>query len=398
MRGDFRVRIRMRFGPVFFCFVVAAIAFSGCKKKAPLTPLPEVQVITAQATNVPIVQEWIGTLDGLVNAQIRAQVTGYLLTRNYAEGGQVKKGDLLFEIDPRPFEAIVDQALGKTGQDQAQLAKAQLDVARNEPLAKNQAISQADLDNAVQAERAAEAQVKADEAAVVNARLNVGFTKVTSPIDGLAGIAQAQIGDLVGPNGPVLTTVSTINPMRVFFNVSERSYLGYWRKVMESTNDNELPLQLILADGSTYPEKGRFFMADRQVSPTTGTLQMAGLFPNPHFILRPGQYARVRAQVGMKRGVVVVPQRVVSEMQGSYQVTIIDDQNKAHALTVEVGEQQGSNWIIEKGLEPGQRIVIEGIEKAKDGALVNPRFYQARNMAADTAGTTNGTPPEKATR
>jgi RND family efflux transporter MFP subunit len=385
MRGDFRVRIRVRYGPVFFGFVLAAIAFSGCKKKAPPTSPPEVQVIIAQATNVPIFQEWIGTLDGLVNAQIRAQVTGYLLTRNYTEGGHVKKGDLLFQIDPRPFEAIVDQALGKTAQDQAQLAKAQLDVARYEPLVKNQAISQADLDNAVQAQRAAEAQVKADEAAVVNARLNVGFTKVTSPIDGLAGIALAQIGDLVGPTGRVLTTVSTIDPMRVFFNVSERSYLGYWRKLMDATNgDNELPLQLILADGSTYPEQGRFFMADRQVSPTTGTLQVAGLFPNPHLILRPGQYGRVRAQVGIKRGVVLVPQRVVSEMQGSYQVTIIDDQNKAHAVTVEVGEQEGSNWIIEKGLEPGQRIVIEGIEKAKDGVRVDPKLFQARNIAADS--------------
>jgi membrane fusion protein (multidrug efflux system) len=377
MRGFFRVRA----WPILYASL-GAFWFSGCKKAATPPPPPEVQVISVETTNVPIFQEWIGTLDGLVNAQIRAQVSGYLLTQNYLEGSEVKKGDLLFQVDPRPFEAIVDQAAAKLAQDQAQLAKAQLDVNRFEPLAKKQAIPQSDYENAVQAQRAAEAQVKADEAAVVNARLNVGFTKVTAPIEGLAGIAQAQIGDLVGPTGPVLTTVSTINPMRVFFNVSEKSYLTYWGKFMESTNvETGLPLQLILADGSVYPEKGHFYMADRQVSPSTGTLQIAGLFPNPKFILRPGQYARVRAQIDVKRDVVFVPQRVVSEMQGQYQVTVVDDQNKAHGVTVEVGEQQGSNWIIERGLEPGQRIVIEGLEKAKDGTVVNPKPFQARDVA-----------------
>lgn len=382
--------LRVRHGPVLLTISLLSCLLTGCKKKAAPPAPPEVQVILAQETNVPIFHEWIGTLDGLVNAQIRAQLTGYLLSQNYVDGAQVKKGDLLFQIDPRPFEAALDQAQAKLAQDQAQLGKAQLDVKRYEPLARNQAISQEELDNAVQAQRAAEAAVKADDAAIVNARLNVGFTKVISPIDGLAGLAQAQIGDLVGPTGPVLTTVSTLNPMRAFFNVSESSYLTYWRHLLESTNANDsLPLQLILADGSVYPAKGKFFMADRQVNPTTGTLQVAGLFPNPNFILRPGAYARVRAQTGIERGVVVLPQRAVSEMQGSYQVSVIDDQNKAHSVPVTVGEQQGSNWIIQKGVQPGQRVVVEGLEKAKDGATVVPKLIEARAVAQEANGRTN---------
>jgi membrane fusion protein (multidrug efflux system) len=362
----------------------------GCKKKPAPAPPPEVFFITAQSTNVPLFQEWIATLDGLVNAQIRAQVSGYLLKQEYPDGGHVKKGDPLFEIDPRPFEAALNQATAKLAQDQAQLGKARLDVERYTPLAKTQAISQEELDNATQAKLAAEAQVKADEASIENAKLNVGFTKVLSPIDGLAGIAQAQIGDLVGPTGPVLTTVSTLDPMRAFFNVSERSYLTFWRKLIESTNaNNALPLELILGDGSVYPERGKFYMVDRQVNPTTGTLQIAGLFPNPKYILRPGQFGRVRAQTDIKHDVFVVPQRVVTEMQGSYQVTVVDNDNKAHAVKVEVGDQQGSNWIVEKGLQPGQRLVVEGLEKAKDGAVVNPKPWQphANNEPPPTTAT-----------
>jgi membrane fusion protein (multidrug efflux system) len=362
----------------------------GCKKKPAPAPPPEVFFITAQSTNVPLFQEWIATLDGLVNAQIRAQVSGYLLKQEYPDGGHVKKGDPLFEIDPRPFEAALNQATAKLAQDQAQLGKARLDVERYTPLAKTQAISQEELDHATQARLAAEAQVKADEASIENAKLNVGFTKVLSPIDGLAGIAQAQIGDLVGPTGPVLTTVSTLDPMRAFFNVSERSYLTFWRKLIESTNaNNALPLELILGDGSVYPERGKFYMVDRQVNPTTGTLQIAGLFPNPKYILRPGQFGRVRAQTDIKHDVFVVPQRVVTEMQGSYQVTVVDNDNKAHAVKVEVGDQQGSNWIVEKGLQPGQRLVVEGLEKAKDGAVVNPKPWQphANNEPPPTTAT-----------
>ncbi|MDB6059774.1 MAG: efflux transporter, family, subunit, partial [Verrucomicrobiales bacterium] len=234
------------------------------------------QFITLTPTNVALTQEWIGSLEGGVNAQIRAQVPGYLLSQNYREGSEVQKGQLLFEIDPRPFQATLGQAQAKLAQDQAQLHKTEMDVKRYTPLAKEQAISQEDLDNAIQANLSAEAQVNADRAVITNAELSLGFARVTSPIKGLAGIALAQIGDLVGPSGNVLTTVSSINPIRVYFSVSEQSYLQYWRRFLdpENTDTNQLALQLVLTDGSVYPYKGKFYLADRQVNPTTGTLQI----------------------------------------------------------------------------------------------------------------------------
>lgn len=359
--------------------------FCGCEKKGVTTQPPEVWVITATPTNVPVFEEWIGTLDGFINAQIRAQVTGYLMTQNYAEGSHVKKGDLLFQIDPRPFQAALEQAEAKLTQDKAQFGKTQLDVKRFAPLAKEQAISQEQLDDATQAELAAEGQVKADEAAVKTAQLNLGFTKIISPIDGLAGVALGQIGDLVGQSGNVLTTVSTLDPIKVFFQVNEQSYLTFWRRfAMNPEKSNaEMSLELILSDGSVYPEKGRFFLADRQVNLTTGTLQIAGLFSNADFILRPGQYGQVRAQTQTKVNALVVPQRAVTQLQGSYQIFTVDNQNKAHIQTVKVGEQTGSQWIIESGLKPGDRVVVEGLQKAKEGVSVNPRPF---------AGQTNGLP------
>jgi RND family efflux transporter MFP subunit len=366
------------------CFVFLAIyLITGCKKKSAPPPPPEVQVITLAPTNVPIFEEWIGTLDGFVNAQIRAQVTGYLLVQNYAEGGEVKKGDLLFEIDPRPFQAALDQANAKLAQDQAQAGKTELDVKRYTPLAQEQAISQEQLDNAVQANLAATAQVKADEAAVENAQLNLDFTKIKSPVDGLAGTASAQIGDLVGQSGSVLTIVSTINPIKVFFQVSEQSYLTFWRRFINSTNaDENSPLQLVFSDGSVYPEKGNFFYADRQVNPDTGTLQIFALFPNANFVLRPGQYGRVRAQTQSKTNALIVPQRAVAELQGTYQVALVGETNSVHLQSVKVGEQVGANWIIESGLKAGDRIVVEGTQKAKEGTVVNPKPFDPSHPAA----------------
>ena len=358
-----------------FCLFV----FSGCKKKPAPPPPPEVQVITVVATNVSIIEEWIGALDGFVNAQIRAQVTGYLLTQNYKEGGEVKKGDLLFQIDPRPFQAALDQTQAKLAQDQAQAQKTELDVKRYTPLAKEQAVSQEQLDNAVQANLSALAQLKADEAAVENAQLNLDFTRIISPIDGLAGIALGQIGDLVSPSSGLLTTVSTINPIKVYFNVSEQSYFVLWRHYANSNeNDMALELQLILSDGTVFPEKGKFYMADRQVNPTTGTLQIVGLFANPQLLLRPGQYGRVRAQTQTKTNAVLVPQRAVAELQGAYQVVVVVEENttnKTHLKPVKVGEQIGSNWIIEDGLHPGDRVVVEGIQQAKEGTIVNSKPF-----------------------
>jgi len=367
-------------------FVVLISSAVGCKKKPAAPAPPQVEVMTLTTTNLPIFEEWIGTLEGYVNAQIRGQVTGYLLSQNYAEGSEVKQGDLLFEIDPRPFQAVLDQALAKLAQDQAQADKTELDVNRYTPLAREQAISQEELDDAVQANLGAVAQIKADEAAIENARLNLGFTKITSPIDGLAGLAQAQIGDLVGQSsGNVLTTVSTINPIKVYFQVSEQSYLTFWRRfIISQASPQDFPLQLIFADGSVYPGQGKFFFADRQVNPNTGTLQIVGLFSNADFTLRPGQYGRVRAETQMLTNAIIVPQRAVAELQGTYQVTVLTSTNTAHLENVTVGAQVGSGWVIQNGLQPGDRIVVEGTQKVKEGSAVTPVPYEEpTNNAAE---------------
>jgi membrane fusion protein (multidrug efflux system) len=359
----------------------------GCRPKPASKPPPEVLVMVVTPTNVPVFEEWIGTLEGFDNAQIRPQVTGYLLSQNYAEGRPVKKGDLLFQIDPRPFQAVLDQAEAKLAQNQANYVKTRLDLERYEPLAKKQAISQEDLDNAVQARLAAAAQVKADEAAVETARLNLGFTRITSPIDGLAGIALGQVGDLVGPPASLLTTVSTLNPIKVYFQVSEQSSLKFWRRFMgaAANTNQELPLELILSDGAIYPEAGRFMMADRQVNPTTGTLEIVGLFSNADYILRPGQYGRVRAQTHTRTNVMLLPQRALAELQGSYQVVVVDAQGRARLKPVRVGEQVGSNWIVEDGLQSGDRVVIEGIQQAKEGTLVDVKMFSPPGATNDPA-------------
>ncbi len=338
-----------------------------------------VQVVTVSPQDVPIYSDWVGSLDGYVNAQIRAQVTGYLLTQNYVEGSQVKKGDLLFEIDPRPFQAALDQAKGKLAQDEAQHGKTQLDVKRYIPLAGQNAISQQELDDAVQADLMAEAAIKSDQAAVETASLNLEFTRITSPIDGVAGLAQAQIGDLVGPGSGVLTTISTIDPIKAYFSISEQSYIAYRRQYTNTaeraTHEQGLELQLILADGTTYALPGKFYFAGREVNMTTGTLLVAGLFPNPDGVLRPGQFARVRAKTEIRTGALMVPQRAVSELQGSYQVAIVDSKTNVHIQPVTVGAQVGSNWLIEKGLQAGDRVIAEGVMKVKEGLPVNPQPF-----------------------
>ncbi len=335
--------------------------------------------MTVVPREVPVYKEWIGSLEGYVNAQIRAQVAGYLHSQDYSEGSEVKKGDLLFEIDPRPFQAALDQAKSKLAQDQAQESRTKWDVERYAPLAKQNAISQQEYNDAVQSNLAAQAQVKADDAAVEAAHLNLEFTRITSPIDGLAGIAQAQIGDLVGPNGPVLTTVSKIDPIKVYFTASEQSYLAYRHEYTNATeraaHEKELQLQLILADGSVFPHPGKFSFAGREVNPTTGTIQLVGIFPNPGFTLRPGQFARVRAMTQLRRDAITVPARAVSELQGSYQVAVVDNQEHVHLQSVSVGEQVGSDWLIERGLRAGERIVVEGTQKLKEGMTVQAQPY-----------------------
>jgi membrane fusion protein, multidrug efflux system len=369
--------------------LAAGFSLTGCGHKGPAAAAaPEVQTVTVTPKDVPIYQKWIGTLDGYPNAQIRAQVTGYLMKQDYVEGGEVKKGDLLFEVDPRPFQAALDQALGRLAQDEAQHGKTQLDVQRFTPLAREKAISQQELDDATQADLAAEAAIKADKAAVETATLNLEFCKITSPVDGIAGTAQAQIGDLVVPGGTVLTTVSTIDPMRVYFSISEQSYLAFYRQFTNAAereaSRSEMELQLILSDGSVYPLPGKWYFINRQVDVNTGTLQVAALFPNPDFVLRPGQYGLVRAKTETRRGAIVVPQRAVTELQGSYQVATVNAQGKVHIKTVQVGDQVGNDWLIESGLEPGDQVVAEGTQKAREGATVDPQPYK-EPVAGDAA-------------
>src|ERR1700723_2487932 len=360
---------------------------SGAQPGAPT----DVEVVQVEQKDVPIFGEWIGTLDGLVNADVRAQVTGYLQRQGYQEGAFVKKGQLLFQIDPRPFQAALDQTQGQLAQAKAALANAiavqgrtDLDVKRYKPLAQEQAASQQDLDNAVQNNLAAiatvetaKAQIKTYEAAVETAKINLDFTRLVSPIDGVAGQAQLQVGALMSPNSGVVTSVSTVNPIKVYFTVSEPQYLS-WRARFPTEEsrlqaDKELRLQLILADGLTYPHEGKFYFADRQVNETTGAIRIAALFPNPGNVLRPGGYARVRATVRTQNDAVLVPQRSVSQLQGSYQLAVVDAESKVSIRTVQLGPQVGNQWIVLSGLKPGERVVAEGTQKGGDGAKGNAK-------------------------
>jgi len=354
----------------------------------------DVEVVKVDQRDVPIYAEWIGTLDGLVNADVRAQVTGYLSQQAYQEGAFVKKGQLLFQIDPRPFQAALDQAEGLLAQAKANLLNAeavqkrtQLDVDRYTPLAREQAASQQDLDNAVQNNLAAiatvetvRAQIKTNDAAVETARINLDFTRLIAPIDGIAGQAQLQVGALVSTASPAVTTVSTVDPIKVFFTVSEPQYLTFRRKwypteASREAADKALHLQLILADGTTYPSEGTFSFADRQVDVGTGAIRIAALFPNPGNILRPGGYARVRATVRTQKDALLVPQRAVTELQGSYQVAVVDSENKVSIRPVKLADAIGSEWIVLDGLKPGERVIAEGVQKVRPGAAVKPKPF-----------------------
>ena len=386
---------------------------------------PGVEVVQVIQKDVPVYREWIGTLDGMVNAEIKAQVTGYLLKQVYAEGSLVKEGQPLFEIDPRPFLAALDQAKATLAQAEGRLAEAngqlleaqaqvlrseanqgrtQLDVNRYTPLAKAGGVTEQDLDNAVQANLAAKAEVEAakakvetgkativsakaavaaGKAAVVNAELNLGFTKIVSPIAGIAGIANAQIGNLVNAGGDRLTTVSTMDPIKVYFTASEQAYLRYLRANPNLTETElqaqirQFDLELVLADGNVYPRRGRILFVDREVDPKTGAIRLAGVFPNPANELRPGQYGRVRAITDVRRNALLVPQRAVVELQGGYQVAVVGNGNKVSMRAVKVGERSGSMWVITDGLNAGETVVAEGTMKVRPGMQVKPVAYVA---------------------
>jgi RND family efflux transporter MFP subunit len=402
--------------------IPAALVAAGCTRATSAGGSqrpPEVEVALVEERDVPVYREWIGTIDGLVNAAIKAEVSGYLLSQDYAEGSFVRKGQLLFEIDPRPFQAALDQAKGQLAhakgqlsQAKAQLAQAQaqlsqsianqgrtqLDVDKYTPLAKQQAITQQELDNAVQNNMASAAAIEASKAGVETARaqieasnaavesaqaaveaaqVNIGFTHLISPIDGIVGQAQVQVGNLVGPSSGVITMVSTLDPIKANFTVGEQEYLSLTRGGVSDLA--KLQLELILADGSTYPQKGKFSFADRQVNQNTGAIQLTGLFPNPGNRLRPGQYGRVRAAIGTSAGALLIPQRAVTELQGSYQVAVVDSVNKVGIRAVKLGDRVGSMWIVAEGLKAGERVVAEGVQQAHPGIQVSPKPFVEGN-------------------
>ena len=434
-------------GLVILAVIIFAVRSNKPAQAAPRPP--DVQVVTVEQKDVPVYSEWIGSTDGSVNAEIKAQVTGYLLHQIYKEGAFVKKGELLFEIDPKPFQAALDQANAKVLQYQGQLAQAtsqisqaeaqvaqsnsqllqaqaqlaqsqanqvktQLDADREAKLIESGVVSQQEYDNAMQANLAAKAQVKAAEATVEAARaqlmqakaqvnttkageaaangqletakaevntaiFNLGLTKIVAPIDGIAGIAQAQVGNLVSPASAALTTISAVDPIKVYFTLSEQEYLRFTkRNLIEArpgASVTQMDLQMILADGTTYPEKGSIYLADRQVDQKTGAIRIAGVFPNPGNVLRPGQYGRVRAITATRNAALLVPQRAVIELQGSYQVAVIGSGNHVEFRSVKVGDRIDSMSIIEDGLKSGESVIVEGLQKVKPGVVVNPKSF-----------------------
>ncbi len=400
---------------VTLLLAVVALVSAGCEKKeqAAPPPPPDVEVVQVEQKDVPITKEWVATLDGFVNAQVTAQVSGYLMKQLYGDGQFVKKGAPLFQIDERPFQAALDQAKGNLQQAQgnlsvtksnldtwmARLGKTELDVARYTPLAAESAISKQELDDAVQANLAAKAQVEsakaaieaakatveASKAAVDTAQLNLGFTTIVSPVNGVAGIATAQVGNLVGPQTGSLTTVSTVDPILVNFTPSEQEYLNAWRIAGESWEREDailrnLKFTLTLADGRTYPYEGRLYAINRQVDVRTGAILLRTEFPNPGNVLRPGGFGRISTVTRTQKGALLLPQRSVSELQGNYQVAVVGDDNKVSIRTIKAGSKFDSMWIIDEGLKPGERVVADGVQKVREGMQVNPKPYQPASV------------------
>ena len=364
--------------------VAAALLLFGCKPAEPAKALPPPEVLVAPATlrDVPVYREWIGTLEGSENAEIRARVTGYLRKRDYKEGSLVKKGGVLFEIDPRPFEAALEEAKNQLAQTEAIQRASQAEYERSQYLFKRKVISEKEYINKMQLNVSNLAKIGALKAAMEQARLNLGFCTITSPVDGIAGISKAQVGDLVGmANGTPLTSISTVDPIKVIFPVSEGEYLAASRRVQEAM---EVPfdkrpksIDLILADGKSFPHRGRLLSVDRQVKTSTGTIQVTALVPNPGGVLRPGFFARARILANVLKNAVIVPQRAVSEIQGAYQVAVVGKDGKAEIRPVEVGPRVGMDWVITSGLKAGKSVVVEGIQKVKTGALVAPKPWIA---------------------
>jgi membrane fusion protein (multidrug efflux system) len=368
-----------RFSTCLYSYTISfatALLLSGCDKPAqPAMQPPTVTVTTVIEKDVPIASDWVATLDGFTNAQIQPQVTGYLIKQTYQEGSFVHKDDVLFQIDPRPFQAVVDQAKAQLGQANAQLGLAVINVNRDTPVAKLHAIAQSQLDNDIQAKLSAEAAVESAKATVETAELNLGFTQVRSLIDGIAGLAQTQVGSLVSPT-TILTTVSKVDPIKVYFPISEQEYLRIADKISGSVNllssENPVPLTLTLANGNEYSQKGKIIFADRQVDTQTGTIRIVGIFPNHGNILRPGQFGRIRAVTDNRKNAFLIPQRAVTDLQGNFQVAVVGSDDKVEIRKVTVGDRVGELWIISDGLKAGERVITEGFQKVGPGSPVKP--------------------------
>ena len=354
-----------------------ALTFSGCGPKAPPPPPPpEVLVAEVKQHDVPIYNEYVGQLDASVNATIQSRVQGYLISQNYKEGQPVKKDDVLCEIDRRPFEAALAQAKAAFLQADASAKQAEMNAQRAADLFQRKVSSEQERDNAVQSAAAARAQAEAQRAAVEQAQLNLDYTTIHAPVDGIAGLVRVQVGDLISA-GTTLTTVTKVDPIKAYFTVSEQRYSEYSRRYADPqeriAHEKELSFELILADGTVYPHTGEMYAADNQVDVRTGSLRIAALFPNPGNILRPGQFARIRVRSEVKPGALLVPQRAVTELQGTNQVAVVGPDNKVHIQPVKMGRRIDHEWIVEEGLKAGDKVIVEGVQKAREGAVVNPK-------------------------
>jgi membrane fusion protein (multidrug efflux system) len=365
-------------------FSAAVFSLLGCEKKAVQTeaaPPPEVLVTQVVKADVPVVHEWVGTLSGSVNADIRARVNGYLQKKDYDEGSFIKEGDLMFEIDPRPFEAALAGAKSQLLEEQAVQLATQADFERSQDLFNKKVISVQEFENKRQLNQANVAKVAALEAAVQTAQLNLGFTKIAAPVDGIAGIAKAQIGDLVGPGSTeTLTTVSKIDPIRLYFPLSEKDYRQYANRIKEvmqiPESERKEDTELVFADGTVYPQKGKFSFLDRQVDPTTGTILVAGNFPNPEHTLRPGQFAKARVVLENISGALLVPERALVELQGSYQIGVLGEDNKAEIRPIKIGPRYKGQVVVTEGLKEGEKVIVEGVQKVRPGMVVTAKPYR----------------------
>jgi membrane fusion protein (multidrug efflux system) len=369
---------------------VVLLVCAGCSSSAekPAPPPPTVTVTPVIEKEVPITQEWVGTMAGNTDADIRPKVEGFLLTRLYDEGSYVDKGQAMFQLDRRQADAAVEQAQGNLERARASLGQAQIDVRRFTPLVAQRAVSQAELDKATSAEKAAKASVDADQAALDNAKLNLGWTTVTSPISGIAGIAKVAIGDLITPT-TAMTTVSSVNPIYVDVNIAEQDYLRFQLEKTGHEKTGQVAgrnLQLILGDGTVYAQRGHVLFLNREVDSRTGTIQVRGEFPNPGNVLRPGQYARVRAVTELRKGALLVPQAAIAELQGVYQVGVVSDDNKVTIKTVKLGPQYGDMWVVESGLQAGDKVVVDGLQRVKSGMTVAPTPFKDTQANATPSG------------